>query len=52
MFAFFAVMYNDASKVIENGLFQGYDIVVILLVSIQVEYANEMINEHASLIVT
>jgi len=28
-------MYNDAKEVIENGLFQGYDTVVVLIVLIQ-----------------
>ena len=41
VFALFAVVYNDANKVIENGFFQGYDIVVIFLVSIQVKYCYE-----------
>ena len=31
-----AVMYNDANEVVENGFFQGYDGVVILIVLIQV----------------
>ena len=31
-----AVMYNDANEVLENGFFQGYDGVVILIVLIQV----------------
>ena len=32
-----AVMYNDAKEVLENGFFQGYDGVVILIVLIQVK---------------
>ena len=36
VFASMAVMYNDANEVLENGFFQGYDGVVILIVLIQV----------------
>lgn len=35
LFASMAVMYNDANEVLENGFFQGYDGVVILIVLIQ-----------------
>merc|ERR1739844_736225 len=35
VFASMAVMYNDANEVLENGFFQGYDGVVILIVLIQ-----------------
>jgi len=35
VFATMAVMYNDANEVLENGFFQGYDGVVILIVLIQ-----------------
>lgn len=31
-----AVMYNDANEVLEEGFFQGYDGVVILIILIQV----------------
>ena len=37
VFATMAVMYNDAKEVLENGFFQGYDGVVILIVLIQVK---------------
>ena len=37
VFASMAVMYNDANEVLENGFFQGYDGVVILIVLIQVK---------------
>ena len=36
VFATMAVMYNDAKEVLENGFFQGYDTVVVLIVLIQV----------------
>ena len=36
VFASMAVIYNDANEVLENGFFQGYDGVVILIVLIQV----------------
>lgn len=35
VFASMAVMYNDANEVLQNGFFQGYDVVVILIVLIQ-----------------
>ena len=38
VFASMAVIYNDAKEVLENGFFQGYDSLVILIVLIQVEY--------------
>ena len=37
-----AVMYNDANEVLENGFFQGYDNVVILIVLIQVNKFNSL----------
>ena len=37
-----AVMYNDANEVLENGFFQGYDGVVILIVLIQVNKFNSL----------
>ena len=33
-----AVMYNDAKEVLENGFFQGYDTIVVLIVLIQVSF--------------
>ena len=36
VFATMAVMYNDAKEVLENGFFQGYDSIVVLIVLIQV----------------
>ena len=36
VFATMAVMYNDAKEVLENGFFQGYDTIVVLIVLIQV----------------
>ena len=33
-----AVMYNDTNEVVQNGFFQGYDGLVILIVLIQVKY--------------
>ena len=33
-----AVMYNDAKEVLENGFFQGYDAIVVLIVLIQVSF--------------
>ena len=42
VFATMAVMYNDANEVLENGFFQGYDGVVILIVLIQVNKFNSL----------
>ena len=38
VFATMAVMYNDAKEVLENGFFQGYDTIVVLIVLIQVSF--------------
>jgi len=35
VFATMAVMYNDTKEVLENGFFQGYDTIVVLIVLIQ-----------------
>ena len=38
VFATMAVMYNDTKEVLENGFFQGYDTIVVLIVLIQVAF--------------